>query len=109
MQVDIAAGGNSNGCTGMLQNLLQQHSARFPFPHQLAARFPHIVQKIVSLWLMPDKARTYFTSLMVADRDGRQGFPPEVYKEIRALGELYEGLHVGTRQNSNVGAQFLMR
>lgn len=106
MQVHTTVNLNSNGCTGTLQNLLQQHGARFPFPHQLAARFPHIVQKIVSLWRTPDKAKTYFKNLMLMDRDGCQGFPPAVYTEIRALKELYEGLHAGTRKNGNVRAGF---
>jgi hypothetical protein len=61
------------------------------FPRQLAARFPHIVERLVSLWGKPEIDR-YFGELMVADDRRRQGFPPEIAMEIFSLSMLHDKL-----------------
>lgn len=49
--------------------------------------FPRIAEKIVALW-ESDDFDEYLNSLVVADRPGRQGFPPEVASELILLSLL---------------------
>lgn len=58
------------------------------YPHALAERFPHILKKIVALWDKPGSIDAYFAELMVDDRGGRAGFPPEVASDIFYLSTL---------------------
>lgn len=50
----------------------------------LKQKFPRILNKIESLWGTMELHR-YFQQTQFMDRDGRQGFPPEV---VDALGQL---------------------
>ena len=74
-----------------LHDLLGSHAEKFP--HQLAARFPHIIERLVGYW-GTTQMDPYFTELLVADgrRGHRQGFPPEVASEIFALSMLHDTL-----------------
>jgi hypothetical protein len=46
--------------------------------------FPRIAQKLVLVW--PSKAcAEYLTSLIVTEREARQGFPPEVIEDLLML------------------------
>jgi hypothetical protein len=72
-----------------LQDTLAQHHERFP--QQLAARFPHILDRIVSSWNNEDKMRHYFKSLM--SPESRYGFPPDVYQEIFLLSKFFDKAH----------------
>jgi hypothetical protein len=74
-----------------LLSLIQGHEGTFPT--QLADRFPGILEKIVATWENPIEARAYLQQLLVTQRENRQGFPEEVYKEIHALYEVYKTLH----------------
>ena len=56
---------------------------------ELAAHYPHILEKITSLWSKPAQLRPYFQELLVTKRETRQGFPMGVYMEIFALSERY--------------------
>lgn len=63
------------------------------YPHHLAARFPHVMQKLDQYWDDPDALTEYFSELMVSRRPGRRGFPPEVGAEILSLSLAYD--HIG--------------
>lgn len=67
------------------------------YPHQLTARFPHVVAKMEDLWDNPQAMNAYFEDLLVSKRPNRKGFPPEVGKEIIRLSLAYERLRLITR------------
>lgn len=69
------------------------------FPEGIAQRFPHILAKIADLWGSP-ALDTYLETLMLDDRDGRQGFPPEVATELFSLIALHGAL--GLQRSSGV-------
>lgn len=60
------------------------------YPHKLEAQYPRILEKIVSMWAAP-QMEEFFMGLMVDERGGRQGFPPEVATELYYLGKVFEG------------------
>ena len=81
----------SDGRRGALTALLQDHEALFPT--QLCAHFPHIVDRICTLWKEPAQANAYFQELLTTQRENRIGFPPEVHAEIFALRSFYDNTH----------------
>lgn len=58
------------------------------YPKNLEEKFARIFNKIIELWgtaeLVP-----YFDDLMMSARPNRQGFPPDVVKEIWALHKIF--------------------
>lgn len=54
------------------------------YPYRLEARFARIVNRIAELWLTP-QLEHYFNDLLVDRRGGRQGFPPEIMRELMTL------------------------
>lgn len=54
------------------------------YPHALEGKFPRILTTIMSLW-DGDEIDAYFMGLMVNDRIGRAGFPPDVAADIMHL------------------------
>ncbi len=73
----------------------QQTLQRYPdkYPHHLAQRFPHILQKLSESWGNPERARSCFSDLLTTQRENRAGFPAEIYTEIFALSQLYDQLN----------------
>jgi len=72
----------------MLQHLGKHADA---YPSQLEQRFPHVLERITVLWgsrQMDD----YFLSLLVSDRQNRQGFPADVAKEIFQVSVIHGAL-----------------
>lgn len=61
------------------------------YPRQIEQRFPHILAKLVSVWGKPE-GDTYLNGLMVADRPGRQGFPPDAASELFRLSMIHGAL-----------------
>lgn len=59
------------------------------YPHALERDYPRILERIVGLW-GSDAADAYFGELAVADSENRQGFPPEVAKEILKLSMAHD-------------------
>jgi hypothetical protein len=104
MQVKKIADTDVGRSANALQNLLESHGQRFP--HQLSGRFPHIVKRLAAIWQHPDKARTYLKNLMMAERDGRQGFPPDVYQEIFILSNFYDQLHPPLKTSGDIWTGF---
>ena len=62
------------------------------YPHQLEERFPRVLNNIISAWQSPEAAVAVFDDLLIDRRGGRQGFPPEVAREIFRLSVAYEKL-----------------
>ena len=67
--------------------LLGAHADRYP--HKLEASFPHVLDRIVALWGSTE-LRQFVDALMLADRPGRQGFPPDVATEIFRLANVLD-------------------
>lgn len=68
------------------------------FPEHIAARFPRILARIADQWgtaALDD----YLDSLMLCDRDGRQGFPPEVAMELFHLISVHGALGLTSKAN----------
>ena len=62
------------------------------YPHLLQEQFPRIVEQIVSVWPYADKAIALFEDLLIDKRGGRQGFDPDVAREIFQLRVVYENI-----------------
>jgi ankyrin repeat protein len=78
-----------------LQEYLE--SAPHLYPHALERRFARIVEKIAVAWSSPERMTAVFDDLLIDRRGGRQGFPPEIAREIFQLSVAYESL--GRTQN----------
>lgn len=59
------------------------------FPKSLSKLYPRVLEKISNAW-GTDALDDVFADLLVADSESRQGFPPEVGREIFALNQLNE-------------------
>jgi len=81
-----------------LAAILADHMDRYP--HKLEARFPHVVERLAKLW-GTSELRPFMDTLLIADRPGRQGFPPDVATEIFRL-EVLLG-ESGQQQMSSTG------
>jgi len=62
------------------------------YPYSLESKFPRILEKIMLLWDKPGIS-DYFMGLMVSDREGRAGFPPDVAAEIMRLSLVHASSH----------------
>jgi hypothetical protein len=62
-------------------------------PMMLARRFPRIANKIGNLWRRVARCEEYLDSLVIDERNGRRGFPPEVAQELTKLRTYYAELH----------------
>lgn len=104
MQIARAVKVESENGPEKLRAVLAHHGQ--PFPHQLAARFPHVVKRILALWQAPDKARTYFKNLLAKGNAGVQGFPPDVYQEIFILASFYDEQYPALTNRRDIWAGF---
>jgi hypothetical protein len=59
------------------------------YPHQLEQQFPRVFDKVIELW-DTTQIDAYFHELMMNGREGRQGFPVDVAKEIYYLSQVRE-------------------
>lgn len=71
------------------------------YPHKLEQQFPRIVEKIVEIWETP-QIDAFLTDLLVSGRPGRQGFPPDVAKEIYYLSQIRERSRPKTKSSGDV-------
>jgi hypothetical protein len=62
------------------------------YPHKLEGHYPRILERIVEQWGTTQMRRT-FDELMIDERGGREGFPPDVISEIFNLSHYYEQLN----------------
>ncbi len=58
-------------------------------PKELARQFPRIANQLCLLWKRPSRCDAYFKQLVIDERGGRKGFPPEVAHEIATLRTHY--------------------
>ena len=63
------------------------------FPTRLCASYPKIVEKICVLWEDPKLLHKYFMELLTTDRENREGFLPDIHREIFILSNFYTKLH----------------
>lgn len=73
--------------TAQMRQHLGHHHAD-AYPSELALGFPHILARIAALWGTKEMD-DYFHSLMVSDRQNRQGFPAPVATEIFRLSMIH--------------------
>jgi hypothetical protein len=55
---------------------------------------------------MPDKARTYFKTLLAKEQNGYQGFPLDVYQEIFVLSTFYDEQNPPLKDRGDIWAGF---
>lgn len=71
------------------------------YPHKLEQQFPRIAEKIIEIWETP-QIDAFLTDLLVTGRPGRQGFPPDVAKEIYYLSQIRERTRPQAQSSSDV-------
>ena len=49
---------------------------------------PHIVQGLLTCWHDPDATDRYLNTVLVDERDGRQGFPEDIFSELMFISDL---------------------
>jgi ankyrin repeat protein len=59
------------------------------YPHALERDYPAVLERIVALW-GTDEGEEYLAQLIVADHERRQGFPPDVAREIVKLSLFHD-------------------
>ena len=72
------------------------------YPHLLEHTYPRIVQSIAEAWPSPNDAQALFKRLLIDDRGRRQGFPPEVGREIMRLCVFYTDWQAQVEATANV-------
>lgn len=70
------------------------------YPFALQQKYPHVIKKLISLWINP-KIDVYFTSLLMDTREGRKGFDDDAFQDIHRLFEFHhiERLHAAEGRN----------
>lgn len=63
------------------------HAAR---PQAVANRYPRICNHLALIWSDDHLVERYFDSLLIDNRGGRRGFPPDVGAELIRLHEFFE-------------------
>ncbi len=69
------------------------------YPHRLEQDFSRIFNKVLELW-GTEQLDELLNGLFIDDKGGRQGFPPEVMREIFALSRLNDELLAAKAQRS---------
>ena len=82
-----------------LMNALLRHPNRYP--SQLDARHRPILERIAQLW-GTSQLDTYLQELLIDRRGGRQGFAPEVMRDLMFL----HGLHQDAKEEASAIADF---
>ncbi len=62
-------------------------------PRALARQFPRIANRLCELWKRPAQCDAYFKTLIMDERGGRKGFPPEVATELSTLAAHYSSVY----------------
>lgn len=68
------------------------------YPEQIERQFPHILARIADLWGSAELV-SYLDQLMFTDREGRQGFPPEVALEMFNVFDVHVRLGFAPRHS----------
>jgi len=67
-------------------------------PDQLAARYPHIANKLAAVWTTPEECRRYFDDVLLDRRGNRKGLPERVAMELAALKNHFDSVVFPTHQ-----------
>jgi hypothetical protein len=54
-------------------------------PHAVCKLYPRIANLIAAMWADAEALGSYFDELLADRRQGRRGFPPDVFNELRVL------------------------
>ena len=69
-------------------------------PVALLQQFPRIANLLARSWNDNELLRQHLESLLVDRRQGRRGFPPDVYNELLTLREFAEGRYPASTSGS---------
>lgn len=75
----------------------------------LETHFFHVYKRIKIFWGFPEEFNAYINELMLDTRGGRQGFPPEVMKEILALKTEHDAQFPMKKTTSSVWDDHVLR
>lgn len=70
-------------------SFLQANSIPPELLQGVISNYPVIVSRIDLMWGYIE-LNDYLSNLMVSDRNGRQGFPPEVFKQLMVISEAHK-------------------
>jgi ankyrin repeat protein len=73
------------------------------YPHRLEATFPRILDRVVETWDSP-RVRDYLADLLMPARTDRQGFPPDIVKEISNLLDTWNAIRERKQTEGDVWA-----
>ncbi len=59
-----------------------------PYPTMLETNYPRILENITMMWGFQE-LNAFLSKLIIDERGGRQGFPPEAWDEINTLTSLH--------------------
>jgi hypothetical protein len=59
-----------------------------PWPTMLESNYPRILENITMMWGFQE-LNPFLSKLIIDERGGRQGFPPEAWDEINTLAALH--------------------
>ena len=65
----------------------------------LEEQFPHIVQKLQTFWGQ-EELQQYIQSLIMTERQDREGFPEEAARELLLLESVHQAAFPETKPNS---------
>lgn len=54
----------------------------------LERRYPHIVQGLQSSWTDPEATERFLKTILMDDRNGREGLPADVFEELMFISDL---------------------
>lgn len=88
-----------------VQLLKKMGSFSDEYPEQIERQFPHILARITALWGSAELV-IYLNQLMFTDREGRQGFPPEVASEMFNIFAAHTSLGFAPKASGTGWASF---
>lgn len=72
-------------------------------PSDLELQYPRLMVRMIEGWSRPDLAAE-INHLIVDDRGGRQGFPPEVMEELWFLYQMHQAMHAQAESRPTASA-----
>jgi len=79
-----------NDIHAAIQKLLSDHEEYYP--HLLEERFPHVLQRVITLWGNKLDLETYLDGLLAPPRAGAKGFPQEAVFEIVTIKAVHRAM-----------------
>lgn len=73
---------------------------------RLAVKYPRIANRIAKDWMRPDLMRPYLRSLLIDERGGRQGFPPNIVAELLRISRYYDNQVFPTDEPVTAGPEW---